>query len=240
MNQVAVLFARADSIYKSLPGVDVWDIARDATKWPGGCPVVAHPPCRMWGDFKHFAKAPEGEKGLGLFAVECVRQWGGVLEHPKRSGLWEAAGLPAPGRRDVFNGWTLGISQHWWGHRAEKLTLLYIVGVEPGQEPEYSMQLDEAGHVIGQDRRARPDLGRGRLRKGMPGWRPEVTAREREMTPPLLAAWLVELARRCHMVGSRHQRKGLGVLLAPEACIGSQLSGQLPMCDASYTTLGRP
>ncbi len=33
---VAVLFARQDSVYKQLPGTDVWDIDRDARKWPGG------------------------------------------------------------------------------------------------------------------------------------------------------------------------------------------------------------
>ena len=41
---VAVLFARADSIYKTLPACDVYDIARDARWWPGGGPVVA----RWW------------------------------------------------------------------------------------------------------------------------------------------------------------------------------------------------
>lgn len=46
MSGVAVLFARQDSHYKSIAGVDVWDIDRDARKWPGGMPVVAHPPCR--------------------------------------------------------------------------------------------------------------------------------------------------------------------------------------------------
>ena len=46
---VAILFARSDSYYKTLPECDVWDIERDARKWPGGAPVVAHPPCRAWG-----------------------------------------------------------------------------------------------------------------------------------------------------------------------------------------------
>lgn len=49
---VAVLFARADSTYKTLPGTDVWDIERNAKLWPGGAPVVAHPPCRAWGAFE--------------------------------------------------------------------------------------------------------------------------------------------------------------------------------------------
>ena len=38
MKTVAVLFARADSVYKTLPGVDVWDEARDARQWPGSGP----------------------------------------------------------------------------------------------------------------------------------------------------------------------------------------------------------
>ena len=32
--------------------------------------------------------------------------------------------------------------------------------------------------------------------KQIPGWRPEVTPREREAIHPALAAWLVEVARR--------------------------------------------
>src|ERR1019366_1890829 len=32
---VAVLFARSDSIYKMLPGLDVWDAERDALNWNG-------------------------------------------------------------------------------------------------------------------------------------------------------------------------------------------------------------
>jgi hypothetical protein len=35
MTPVAALFVRADSIYKTLPGVDAWDEARDARQWPG-------------------------------------------------------------------------------------------------------------------------------------------------------------------------------------------------------------
>lgn len=46
---VAVLFARRDSIYKLMPWANVYDDQRDALTWPGGTPVIAHPPCREWG-----------------------------------------------------------------------------------------------------------------------------------------------------------------------------------------------
>lgn len=194
---VAVLFARADSVYKTMPECDVYDIERDARTWPGGCPVVAHPPCRAWGQMSHMAKPRHDEKDLARFAVAMVREWGGVLEHPRNSRLWPDQGLPEPGQRDAHGGWTLGISQHWWGHRAEKLTKLYIVGVEPAEIPAVPLSLHYATHVIAQNGSPRPDLGRGRLVKGMRGWRPKVSAAEREHTPPALARWLVDLAQRC-------------------------------------------
>lgn len=193
MRPVAVLFARADSNYKALPDCDVWDMARDARRYQGDMPVIAHPPCRAWGRLRHMAKPREDEKALALFAVDQVRRCGGVLEHPAHSTLWQAAGLPTGGR-DKWGGWTLPISQFWWVHRAEKLTWLYVVGCAPDQIPEMPMALGEATHVIGQQGRRR---GGARLMKGMRGWRPEVTKAEREHTPPALAAWLVELARSC-------------------------------------------
>lgn len=120
------------------------------------------------------------------------------LSTPALRALWPTEGLPPPGQSDAFGGWTLGISQHWWGHRAEKLTLLYIVGVKPQDIPPMPMKLGEATHVIAMAKSAGRGVDGQRLRKGMPGWRPEVSKAEREHTPPALAAWLVELARRCN------------------------------------------
>lgn len=179
---VAVLFARADSIYKTFPCCDVWDIERDARCWPGGAPVVAHPPCRAWGRLRRFAKPRKGERLLATWSVRQVRRFGGVLEHPAASRLWPRAGLPVPGQRDRFGGWTLPIHQHWWGHRAEKSTLLYIVGCEPSDIPTIPYRMDEPTHVV---QSAKADC------------RPHISKAEREHTPPELAAWLVDLARRC-------------------------------------------
>jgi hypothetical protein len=182
MISVAVLFARADSVYKTIESADVWDADRDARNWPGGCPVVAHPPCRAWGRLRHFANPRPDEKDLARWAVRMVREWGGVLEHPASSTLWPDMGLPAPGARDAHGGWTLPIHQHWWGHRAEKSTLLYIVGVEPRDIPLMPIDLGQPTHVV--QSRKRTD------------YRPHITKAEREHTPPALAAWLVDLARR--------------------------------------------
>ena len=180
---VSVLFARGDSNYKKLPICDVWDEERDALNWPGGTPVVAHPPCRAWGRLQAFANPKPGEKDLARWAVRQVRTWGGVLEHPAGSALWADQNLPKPGQRDECGGWTLPIVQMWWGHRAEKKTWLYIVGCEPTAIPLMPMKLGEATHVI--QSRKRQD------------YRPHVTKAEREHTPPDLACWLVELALRC-------------------------------------------
>lgn len=114
---VSVLFARKDSIYKSL-NCDVWDKERDATKWPGGNPVIAHPPCRAWGQLRHMAKPSACEAQYALWAVQQVRKFGGVLEHPARSKLWEVAKLPEGDKTAEYGGFTLPIYQSWFGHFA--------------------------------------------------------------------------------------------------------------------------
>ncbi|WP_213086096.1 hypothetical protein [Janthinobacterium lividum] len=193
---VAALFVRANSIYKTMPAVDAWDAERDARAWPGGVPVVAHPPCRSWGTLRHLAKPRPDEKELAVWAVAQVRKFGGVLEHPKRSTLWPHCNLPAIGERDKFGGWTLPIFQSSFGHRAEKATLLYIVGCAPAQIPAMPIVLGDASHVIAPSGRNRAGE---RRRKGDPGWRPECGKAEREHTPPELAHWLVALAQRCRV-----------------------------------------
>ena len=194
---VAVLFARADSVYKTLPNCEVYDMARDARTYDGPWPVVAHPPCRAWGRLRHMANPRADERNLARLAVALVREFGGVLEHPAASTLWPAQRLPAPGQRDGMGGWTLGITQHWWGHRATKATLLYIMGCDPADIPPLpSLRLGDGTHVVSQDGR-RADGSR--WAKGDPRKRPECTKPEREHTPPELASWLVELARRCQV-----------------------------------------
>lgn len=181
---VSVLFARSDSIYKTMPGCDVWDAERDALCWPGGSPIVAHPPCRAWGRLRQFAKPRDGEKLLAIYSVAMIRSFGGILEHPAESTLWSHMGLPRPGEfPDSFGGWTLELEQFHFGHRAEKATWVYMVGCKPSELPPVPRREGRATHCI------RPTKSYPRL--------PSVTKREREATPPAFAEWLCEVARRC-------------------------------------------
>src|ERR1700748_1108174 len=114
MKIVTVLYARTDSIYKAL-GVDCFDIERDARTWKGGNPVIAHPPCRAWGRLAQFSKPRPGEKELAIHGLSMVRKWGGVLEHPYGSTLWDEIRLnmPLPGQKDEYGGYMLCVNQSW-------------------------------------------------------------------------------------------------------------------------------
>jgi len=191
---VTVLFARCDSNYKLIPTTDVWDAQRNALFADEGLPVIAHPPCRAWGRLKHFAKPRAGEKDLALWAIDRIRMYGGVLEHPAHSSLWKEKPLPFPGQIDDWGGWTLEVEQFWWGHRAQKKTWLYIVGAGTAEIPAIPIRLGNPECVIRFDMRRSDGT---RIRKGDSDYRSRLGPAEREHTPPAFAKWLLELAAVC-------------------------------------------
>ena len=138
---VVALFVAGNGPYAGVPNVEVWDLKRDARTYPGPHPVVAHPPCERWGRYwfggpSARVRRVKGDDG-GCFAsaLASVRKWGGVLEHPAASSAWKAFGLNPPPRAggwvnaDYEGGWTCCIDQEFYGHRAQKATWLYAVGV---------------------------------------------------------------------------------------------------------------
>lgn len=187
---VAVLCARRDSIYKTMPGLDVYDAERDARSYVGPAPIIGHPPCRGWGRLRGLAKPAPGELDLGRWVFDQARQFGGVIEHPAFSTLWTDRNAPRPGRtipRDSFGGWTLQLPQYWFGHKASKETWLYVVGVEPGAIPAIPLRFGEPEYVVSSSLR------------GPNARRKELTKSDRERTPPAFAEWLVDLARSAHV-----------------------------------------
>ena len=183
MRPVAALFCRRDSNYKTIPGVDVYDSERDARTYDGPHPVIAHPPCRGWGELRHMAKPRPDERNLARLSVALVREFGGVLEHPAKSDLWRAQKLPRGADVDQYGGRSLVVDQFWWGHKARKRTILYIVGCSPADMPALPMVLGNAEFIC--------------CRKSKNKDQKDLPLKLREHTPPDFALWLVELARRC-------------------------------------------
>lgn len=134
---IAALFVEADGCYFDHPGVDAWDISRDARNYAGPWPVVAHPPCQRWGRYWHGSPRKPHQYKLGddhgcfAAALTAVRMWGGVLEHPADSHAWDHFSLKKPKRgagwkeADNFGGWTCYVEQGHYGHFSRKGTWLY-------------------------------------------------------------------------------------------------------------------
>lgn len=142
MSTVAALYVDPNGVYAGLEGVEVWDEARDARRYAGPWPVVAHPPCARWSRLAGFTEYRFGLKrgddgGCFEAALDAVHRFGGVIEHPAYSNAWKAFGLPRPITRE---GWTLGldggascyVEQGRYGLPVKKATWLYAHGVELG------------------------------------------------------------------------------------------------------------
>ena len=184
---IAVLYVDPRGHYMKMPGVDPWDATRDATRYEGPHPIVAHPACGPWGSLKALYKGKEGGPELAIRGVEQVRKWGGVLEHPAYSGLWPHCGLPKPGEpRDTHGGITIQVDQVDWGHVARKRTWLYLVRVPDFTFPEWPAPRKPT-HWIGGSRKSGSQNHRGDLLA--------CSAEQRRRTPPAFADFLIALAR---------------------------------------------
>lgn len=140
MTNIAALYVETGGSYFGLPNVDPWDERRDARRYQGPFPVVAHPPCQRWGKLwagqpLHIKKTGErkvkgDDDGCFAAALASARKWGGILEHPWGSHAWPHFGLNVPPRSggwimaDWEGGWTCCVEQGRYGHHARKPTLL--------------------------------------------------------------------------------------------------------------------
>ena len=201
MIHVAALYVLADGPYTGLPDVDMWAITRDARQYPGPYPCVGHPPCARWGRYWSGGSSSRVRRLLGdddgcfAAALEAVRHWGGVLEHPEASHAWRHFGLCTPPRAGGWisaglwdPGWTCCVEQGHYGHPARKATWLYACGVElpslkwgsSGQR----LRLDEGYHSAEERRRA---VKTGRCQR--------LSHRQREATPIPFRDVLLDMAR---------------------------------------------
>lgn len=191
--EVVALFVASDSIYKSL-GCDCYDIERNALTYTRTMPVIAHPPCQLWGNMAkiNFLRwggdhnRPGNDGGCFRFALDTVNRCGGVLEHPAKSYAWVDHGLPSPGLQWTRwkQGWVCEVWQSAYGHRAQKRTWLYCAGTDKPLHPKWERPIGT--HQVGfYDQR------------GKSANKPTLSKREANATPSEFAHYLIALAKTC-------------------------------------------
>lgn len=197
---VAALYVDPRGPYPTMSGVECWDESRDARLYAGPHPVVAHPPCGRWCRLAKFVEKTYGHKvgadgGTFRMALDAVRRWGGVLEHPAWSRAWGAHGLtrpPALGgwQRCLDGSWVCSLTQSAYGHRATKGTWLFAWGVSPPEGTRW--ERPRGDFVIGGYTRTAD----GTIRRTDP--RRKLDKLRAIHTPPAFAEYLVGLARSAH------------------------------------------
>ena len=198
---VAALFVQENGCYFGMDDVDPWPEGRDARLYDGPNPVVAHPPCQLWGSLARLTYATHGgehnrpgnDGGCFASALESVNRWGGVLEHPARTMAWASYGLEKPvglGWMRSGSGWVCEVWQSAYGHRARKATWLYYHGVT---EP-FQLRLDrnEGTHQVGSCNKRRKNSSGEWVKKET---KPSLSKREANATPIEFRDELLRLAR---------------------------------------------
>lgn len=191
MQQVAALFVETGGVYFNVPDVDPWDEARDARLYSGPDPVVAHPPCHLWGNlafvnYKRYGgdhNRPGNDGGCFERALRAVRTYGGVLEHPAFTNAWACFGLKRPPKAgwstpaclpgeppsSPRSEWTCEVWQSAYGHKARKRTWLFYVGTRPPFALNWSRR--PGTHQCGWFDRNKPTLGKAEASATPPDFR---------------------------------------------------------------------
>lgn len=198
---IAALYVQTNGCYFGLEGVDPWDEKRDARKYDGPWPVVAHPPCERWGRYWGGGPSAKVRRELGAdggcfaAAIAAVRRFGGVLEHPEASHAWRQYGVMPPPRTGGWVvagdgvGWTCCVEQGAYGHRARKATWLYAVRTElpvlVWRSTGDHVRLDRGFHSKA-ERDAAPQTARSA---------PRLTKAENIATPTAFRDLLIAMAR---------------------------------------------
>ena len=190
MRTVAALYVDPLGPYPKMPAVDCWDEQRDARKYEGPHPVIAHPPCGRWCGMARMNERRWGARvgddgGCFAAALESTRVFWGVLEHPARSIAWATYGLQKPKgvgwNRVNETEWVAEVWQSAYGHKATKRTWLYYVSDRPPLE--FNMDRPRGSHQIG-----------GGIHTGNRNL-PRLASSETHLTPQSFADYLVALAR---------------------------------------------
>jgi hypothetical protein len=178
--KVAALFVEEFGPYSGHCFIEIWFKEKDARKYEGPWPVIAHPPCERWGRYWSGGPSAKVRRKLGddngcfWSALNSVRRYGGVLEHPEASHAWKYYGLNKPPREGGWIragdgwGWTCCVEQGHYGHRARKATWLYTRSEAKPKDliwgPSQGDRLDEGFHSA-EERRLKRAMGQKPIKR---------------------------------------------------------------------------
>lgn len=189
---VACLYVDSLGVYSEFCNVELWCKDKDARRYRGPHPVVAHPPCNLWGrmakvNYKRWGgdhNKPGNDEGCFASALESVRAYGGVLEHPKSSAAFNAFGIPKPKgfgwNKIAENEWVCEVWQSAYGHRCAKATWLFYCGKTTPKEMRWNRF--PGTHQISFDSKRKNN-------------KPVLFGRAASATPKEFAITLIDLAR---------------------------------------------
>jgi len=195
--EISALFVQENGAYDKSAKIDAWHVLRDATKFEGNLPIVAHPPCQRWSKLAptyykvwgtNYLK-PGNDEGTFKIALDAVNKNGGVLEHPAYVTSWPKFGLTKPpkdgGWIESGEGWTCLVWQSTYGHKANKPTWLYYKGNKPPLDLNWEHV--RGSHVVTRN----PNM-----KKDNPKWRPHLKSQaERDASPLAFKRILIKLAK---------------------------------------------
>jgi hypothetical protein len=197
---IAALFVEPGGPYFNMVNVDPWDELKDARDYEGPYPVIAHSPCQRWGRYWSGGPSAKVRRMLGddggcfKSALQSVRMFGGVLEHPEASHAFRYYELPIPKwhggwtAQDKSGGRSCCVAQGNYGHAARKMTWLYAVKTDYPElkwGPTRPLMRMDAGHHSKEER----------ARAVKTGVCLRLSKRQRLITPEPFRDLLLEIAR---------------------------------------------
>lgn len=247
---IAALYVDPVGPYYGHPGFDPWDEKRDARRYPGPHPVIAHPPCERWGRFAEGspgAKNPEKFKlgddgGCFLSALEAVRTWGGVLEHPQGTNAFHSFRLPIPSAGNVrSDGWTVAdewggrschVDQGRYGHKAQKPTWLYAC-LPAFPRLDWRRAWDMPYRIGGNGYHSKKERARAKASTTfIPRLKPDLPEGERHLTPARFGEALQSLAASCHGWRPRRSQIQASLIEVPDEHQEHGARGKREWCRA--------
>lgn len=181
---VSILYVQKKSNYDSFKELDLWKEERNALLYSGDNVIIAHPPCRGFGRLRSFSNNPGCELFMGFSSIAKVRRFGGIVEHPISSTLWQKMKVGSLKSPDQYGGYLIKVHLSDFGFKAKKPSGLYIVGLPYKLLPAQPLSLDAITHSVCTSKKSA---------------KKELDVLVRSRTPLALINWMLEV---CELISS--------------------------------------